>query len=230
MDSLLNQAVRNNAFWCEAVLRAHDIASVWTETLWLADTRAPTYYPNLITLSPHSEVQPAITVLHDRMGAGWGIKDSFACLDLEQRGFRIVLEGGWYGREAVTQPTATQNGVSLVASATELSQWCAGWGEGEPDGAPMFPPSLLETDAIAFIHQVEDGTSIAGLAANLSDGVVGISNLFGHGAALGACIDQAQVFAAGRAVVGYGASEELKALQPFEFSRLGPVRVWISSD
>ena len=195
----------------------------------------PHLLPNLITLSPDARVQAAIRVLNDRMGPGWGIKDSFACLDLEQKGFQVVLAGSWYGREGSAQsaaglPAVSPSGASVVTSASELSQWLAAWDGGESDGVPMFPPSLLEEEAIAFIHRIEDGTSVAGLVANLSDEVVGISNLFGDGAALGACIDQAQGFADGRAVVGYGAPDEFEVLQPFGFSRLGPVRVWISSD
>jgi hypothetical protein len=60
MRSLLDQAVRNNAFWCEAVLRARGISSRWAGLHWLAAERASSYYPNLITLSETADVRAGV--------------------------------------------------------------------------------------------------------------------------------------------------------------------------
>jgi hypothetical protein len=228
MHSLLDQAVRNNALWCEAVLRARGISSRWAGSFWLAAERAPTYYPNLITLSEAADIQAGIVELSDRLAPGWGIKDSFSCLELGDQGYSLVMSGSWYAQsEAVPEQPDAPGDVRVVLGAAELAQWLVGWGGGEPDGVPVFPPAMLNTEGVAFIHRIEDHRSVAGLVANLSDEVVGISNLFGAGEQLAACIDQARAFGRRRTLVGYGDHDELALLESFGFVALGPVRIWI---
>jgi hypothetical protein len=44
-------AARNNAFWCDAVCRAHGGDTMLTEHVWFNRVTSPPFYPNVDTLT-----------------------------------------------------------------------------------------------------------------------------------------------------------------------------------
>ena len=51
-EGLLGAAVANNAWWCDAVCRAHGFAGVFSARWWVSARHELTFYPNVITLRP----------------------------------------------------------------------------------------------------------------------------------------------------------------------------------
>lgn len=96
---LLQTAARNNAEWCAAMSRSHDLASEFRAQAWAAPTRTPPYYPDAVTLVPGAD-PAALTARIDTAVPGASIKDSFADLDLTEAGFQVLFEAQWIHRPA----------------------------------------------------------------------------------------------------------------------------------
>lgn len=228
--AFLEEAIEDNIAWCDAMLRAHGATPRLDARRWRCDGFAPPFYPNLITRRRGARVDEDIRELLPTLPPGWGIKDSFAELALEGRGFERIVEARWYARpvparraEASCRATAS----AVAGDAAALARWCAARRRIAGDGADAFPPSLLAREEIAF-HQLErDGRIVAGLVATRRTRVSGVSNLFGAVPDLQRCL--AALAARGRPLVGYGDAEELAALEPLGFVPLGRLCVWIAT-
>src|ERR1700753_2324725 len=98
----LTACVSNNTAWCDAVARAHGGETAFAPTHWSNTRQSPPFYPNLITLTPgDSEAQLATIRALAESGAleeGWGVKDSFATLDLAPLGFEMLFAAQWLWR------------------------------------------------------------------------------------------------------------------------------------
>jgi hypothetical protein len=236
-------AARNNAAWCDAVCRAHGGATAVDESLWVNAAPSPRFHSNLITLRPGAvaAVQEAMRMLDHRVGRHWGVKDSFAELDLHAGGFRRLFDAVWLWREARPGALTPRHGDAmswaLVAGQAELVEWERAWepSMGDPltarEDRPQFPPALLAQDRIAFVAGRRQGRIVAGGALNANAGVVGVSNVFAQPD------DQAACWAA---LLG-AAQERFPELpqctydrarppeQPLAhgFELAGPLRVWV---
>ena len=97
--------------------------------------------------------------------------------------------------------------------------------------ARIFLPSLLADENIALIAAYQNHRIVAGVIANRTSNVVGVSNMFVPVHEIerfqAGCI--AGVIAAfpGLPVVGYEAGRELAVAQSLGFEVLGPVLVWV---
>ena len=161
------------------------------------------------------------------------MKDSFATLDLLPLGFRPLFDATWVGRPAaLSLPSAVAPDVDwlVVREAVMLAAWEAAWGgEAEPPEERVFRPALLADPAVAVLAGFCDGRIIAGVVANRSDSVTGVSNLFvpGDGPALrAAALTAAATVFPGTALVGYEHGDDLAAMLALGFTALGPLRVW----
>jgi len=223
MHTLSGAAARNNAEWCDALCRAHGVDGRFAATCWSAPRRTPPLYPDAVTLVPGVDADDVL----DRVDAGEGcsVKDSFADLDLQARGFRILFEAEWlhcvHARPAHSRWAA-------IRDPEELEEWTAAWAE-QPPG--FFPPVLLGDPAVRILAAREgDGSIRAGAIANRSADVVGLSNLFslrgdlpsGWPEAAGA----AQAELGSVPVVAYAGGAELVAAHVAGFESMGSVRVW----
>lgn len=245
-------AALNNACWCDAVCRAHAGRTHWTPGAWFNTRPSPPCYPNLVTLAPdttEAEVLAALDPLrHDPAAIGWGVKDSFARLDLAGQGFGLLFEARWLyrpvaapGAAPVEAPLAEWAARSAlhwprVHTPAALAAWEAAWwqaaepGAAPPPGALLAPP-LLQEPALDFIVAHAAGAAVAGAVLTRSEGVLGLSCTWVHAtqprhAALAALVAEANRRHPGLPLVGYESGADLAALQRCGFQDIGPLRVW----
>lgn len=157
------------------------------------------------------------------------MKDSFAVLPLEQAGFHVL-----FGAEWIAHPPANavlpNDRWRRVESDDDLAAWEAAWGESA--GAPrVFRPALLGRAGIAFLARVAaDGSVDAGVIANRSVNVVGVSNFFAHGDAgvRREAVDAVARLHPGLPLVGYERGPALAEARALGFEALRPLRVWLA--
>ncbi len=227
-------AARNNAEWCDAVSRAHGATTRFGAGFWLNPGDAPPYYPNLVTLTA-DDIGPQraeIEALAARRPGGLGIKDSFATLDLATVGLVTAFEAEWLWLGADEYPPALADlAASWTATAGDLAEWERAWA-GVPVERPVFPPSLLADDRLAFLTITRDGVPMGGAAFNRNAGVLGISNVFMSPEADSASL-LAAMMAAARSrdpnlpLVGYEHGETLELFRAAGFAAVGRLRVWV---
>ncbi|MEV7522010.1 hypothetical protein [Streptomyces sp. NPDC091371] len=232
LDDALRSAVLNNAAFCDAVCRAHDLPAAFDgERYWLSTSRTPPLYPDAVTLSPDTGAESLLQRM-DTDSPGCSVKDSFATLDLEGDGFEVLFDARWIHRAAgAPAAVGTPSGLvwGEVADAGELAVWEAAWDGEESTG--LFRPDLLGGE-IAFLAGRRDGRIVAGAVVNAAAGVVGVSNLFAHDEAdTDAAWTGALTAAAARwpehDVVGYEAGDDLATAARHGFREIGPLRVWL---
>ncbi len=237
-DSAVLQAVRNNADWCDAVCRAMDpTAGEFTEHLWLSRRPAPPYYPNIITLAPSSpalllELEQAISSVRESLGTGFGIKDSYADLDLSSHEFGVLFEAQWHHRPATEGARTTDSDLDwrIVSTDDDLAEWKQAWDADVLATHPVFDAALLPDENIAFIAAYDGQHIAAGAIANRHAGALGISNLFTRPERIGpdwsAALAAASARFPGLPVVGYGPAAARPLVESLGFSAIGPLRVW----
>lgn len=225
-------AAWNNAAWCDAVSRAHGAACRFEPGFWINGGDAPPFYPNLVTTDPDATDQQltAIELLAEQPGRGIGIKDSFSRLDLSDIGLEPIFDADWLWLPPTAALAAgvADFGVTVVEAADELALWERAWG-GMENGDRVFPPSLLDDERISFFAVTREGRIVAGAALNLSNGAIGISNVFlgGDEAALAALVEVARRRAPGLPVVGYESGDDRTPFHALGFESIGTLRVWI---
>lgn len=236
----LQQAIHNNALWCDTVCRAHGRPGEFLEALWLHRHEPLPFYPNGVTLTAE-ETSVQLDYIRELINLGlpgaWGLKDSFYTLDLVPLGFRLLFEAQWLWRDG-PKPEADLPGVRWlqIQEASELAAWEKAW-RGEPANEvtssqpPMFPPALLADENIAFIAGYRNQQLVAGVIANRTGEVVGLSNLFlpaqDQARLRAGCVATIMEIYPGLPLVGYEAGDDLVAFQALGFESLGPLRVWL---
>jgi hypothetical protein len=254
-DGLLRAAVANNAGWCDAVCRSHGYPGEFTPRTWISSRHDLPFYPNAITLSP--DATTADTQAARDPDRAYGVKDSFACLDLAPAGLAPLFDADWVawdpaagdsfaGHPVAGHPVAgdpvpeeRRPAESLrwqaVSGADELAGWEAAWAA---DGgvAGLFRPDLLADPCCAFLGCYQDGALAAGAIAYIAAGVTGISNLFRTGLAgevswpgtlWRSAVRAVAAVRPGLPVVGYESGEDLAAARDAGGRVIGPLRVWI---
>jgi hypothetical protein len=236
MTLTADAAARNNASWCDALCRSHGQPGEFLPGLWLNRYPAPRYYPNVVTLISHgaaSHLERVRELRHAGLPRGWAVKDSFHALDLGRLGFRVLFEAEWIWRPAdAPRSAADLAGVrwARIQSEPELADWEAAWCSA-PGEERLFLPSLLADGAITFLAAYREGQIIAGAIAHQSDGVIGLSNVFGpegYGPRIwaGSVAASHEAFP-GRPLAGYETGHDLAAAQSAGFITIGPLRVWL---
>jgi hypothetical protein len=226
-SDLVLRAVTNNTLWCDSVARAHGRTAHFTVAGWICAEPMPPFYPNLVTIGADIEarrIQHAM--IEQLLGAslpdGWGVKDSYACLDLGSFGFHELLDAHWYARTpgALAPP---REHIRIARDRDELSTWVDAWGE-TPRGGAVFPDTLLNDSSVRFLFAPDVR---AGLIAAGGGDTIGIGNAFGHHDGVVACIAWlVQAFPA-VTIVGWGDRAEVERLQSLGFRALAPMRVWL---
>jgi hypothetical protein len=222
MDERARTAARNNAAWCGAVWRSHGLPTIHEAGFRATARRAPAMYPDAVTVGPVVAPRAILARIDDSQGCS--IKDSFIALDLGAHGYDILFGAEWYWREPGPGGPAG-DAWSVVGTPAELATWARAHGGGD-----VFRPALLEDTRVRVLVRRDPGDRVAGAIASLGAGVVGVSNVFGHGAADEAwegLVDAIERLLPGLPIVGYGTGEDLGAAVRAGFDPVGPLRVWI---
>jgi hypothetical protein len=221
MDERLQQAVNNNARWCDLVCAAQGIPTTWAAGLWAARRRPPRFYPDAVTLS--RGVSADIVLADVVPGPGASVKDSFADLALAERGFERLFDAVWIAREApAARPPNTALAWSPVTTAHELAEWLDACGL-----TGILPAKLGLEPAARFLAGRDSGELCAGAIAHRTGSVVGVSNVFGD---VWPDIPAAvSLVFPGAPLVGYEHGHALAAALSAGFHELGPLRVWAAA-
>ena len=230
----LGLAVEDNVAWCRAVCSAHRLVERLSETVWVNLEASPRFYPRIISRKPGAQasVIEAIDEIRQREAVpGWGIKDSFGDLDLEAFGFKPVVEASWYICPPQAGPAMPVDAWSLITSESDLLAWETTW-NGEEQLAVeerVFPPKLLEEEAVEFWQCGLPGTIRAGFIAHRTGGAVGLSNWFSEDKAMEAdraAIDAAAFLFSQQPIVFWSADDVAgDGVLP-----IGRLKVWISTE
>jgi hypothetical protein len=252
--TLLRAAVANNAAWCDAVCRSHGHPGEFTARTWLSPGHDLPFYPNAITLSPAAAA--ADTQAARDPDRAYGVKDSFARLDLAPAGLAPLFDADWIAWDPAPDKRPSAEGLrwQAVSDAAELARWEAAWA-GDGDVAGLFRPALLADPGSAFLGCYRDGALAGGAIAYTAAGVTGISNIFATrlpgevlrpgtlspgtlrpgtlspgnlwpGALWRSAVLAAAALRPGLPVVGYEHGEDLAAAREAGGQVLGPLRVW----
>jgi hypothetical protein len=248
-DGLLRAAVANNAGWCDAVCRSHGYPGEFTPRTWISSRHDLPFYPNAITLSP--DAATADTQAARDPDRAYGVKDSFACLDLAPAGLAPLFDADWVAWDSVAGDPVARDWApeerrpaeglrwQAVSGAAELARWEAAWA-ADGDVAGLFRPDLLADPCCAILSCHRDGALAGGAIAYTTDGVTGISNLFTTGLPgevpwpgtlrpgtfWRSAVLAAAALRPGLPVVGYEHGEDLAAAREAGGRVIGPLRVW----
>jgi hypothetical protein len=242
LSTRLQQAVYNNAVWCDMVCRANGIPGEFEPDMWLNRNRVPPYYPNAVTLSGKSGVSAQLITIQKLVAketlTDIAVKDSFNVLDLTLLGFRSLFEAMWLWRApSLPEPAALPAGVhwTAVQQPDELEQWERAW-TALPANQQLTPekriflPSLLADRDVVFIAAYREQQIVGGAIGNRTGTVVGLSNQFApsdEADSFGAgCISMIMNTYPGLAIVGYEHGAELALAKALGFEEIGPLRVW----
>ncbi|NRQ34598.1 hypothetical protein HII36_22560 [Nonomuraea sp. NN258] len=236
--SMLAEAVRNNAEWCEAMCRTHGLPSTFTERAWVSPRRTPVLYPDAVTLSPDATARDVLAGIDDTSGAS--IKDSYARLDLP--GYDVLFNAQWIHRPAeppagsppgdLRAATGDEIVWTAVADAAGVAAWqhaCFADGPADRTGGPvgLFRPAIL--DHATLLSGSIGGDVVCGSVLNASGRVVGVSNVFAAGCDLDAAwagtLAMAHRLFPGRPLVGY--ESDVDCPLRHGFAPIGPLRVWL---
>lgn len=245
-DAQVEIAALNNALWCDVVCDARGIPGELLEDVWLNRHPTPRYYPNLVTLTPAVRAAPQMAqiqaLLRSDLPGGWAVKDSFSTLDLAPLGFQVAFSASWLWLAPqqedaalfIEDPALEAVRWAAVQSPDALQRWEMAWaGNLESALAPadrIFMPDLLDQAGVVFIAGYRAEAIVAGVIANRTEDVVGISNLFGP-------VEKARLYWRGctRAVasifpglplVGYEHGDDLAHALALGFEEIGRLRVW----
>lgn len=234
--TLLEQAARDNAEWCEAVARSHGVRSRFTPEAWLASTRTPATYPDAVTLRAAADRG----ILRDvDASPGCSVKDSFAALDLSDDGFEVLFDARWIFRapepEDVGPQHSTAPGVDgmvwSVLTSDDLGDWSALHSDRTAATSNTFRPSILVEPGVVFLRADVEDSLVAGAVLSHTGAVVGISNVIATSGVADDALwrgltEQVSGRFPGLAMVGYESGADLIAPLNAGFTELGDLRVW----
>ncbi len=213
-DSRALAAASNNAGWCDLACRASDVNTSIADGVWASHRRSPPFYPDAITLSPAAS---ADAVLHRvQRGDGCSVKDSFASLDLDPLGFRVFFDAEWI---YLPRAPTTVDGLQW-SPASDFPAW------------RHISSKVFDHPSVAALVACSGDDIVAGVIANRSDDVVGLSNMV----VMGAVPEQVWSSAAaavsalfpGLPLVGYESGASLDAAHRAGFVSVGPLRIWLA--
>jgi hypothetical protein len=228
---LVRAAARNNAEWCDVVVRLHGLSGAYHDGGWSVPRRPPPFYPDAVTLDADANVDGILSAID--LSPGCSVKDSFANVDLSAHGFDVAFEAQWIHRPADERPLPPGADArwERVREASGLREWQRAWNGG--DASPgIFRPDLLLNEDVVVLAGIRDGRIDAGAIANRGS-VVGLSNVFvGSGdpdATWRGAVAAAAARFEGLPFVGYERGDALEAARRCGFTSLAPLRVWTRS-
>jgi hypothetical protein len=231
----IEKAAYNNVLWYVAICQAHGISGEFHPGLWLNCKPVPQFYSNALIFSDvldSAEVEKHLQTLID-LNFPFSVKDGFARLELTSLGFQLLFEASWIWRAPNPKLKNTVDEIrwKTVQSASELEKWERAWNSQPGNQAArtrIFLPSLLDDEDIRFIAAYREEEIVAGVIANRTYDVVGVSNVFAPDDELWAdCIAVVVNIFPELPSVGYECVSELETAKTLGFEELGPLKVWV---
>ena len=176
------QAALNNAEWCAAVWRSHDLQVEQVDGAWFTRSATPSLYPNVVTNAPEPDLELLIDLASSASNHGtqFAVKDSFAALPLQNFGFAKLFDAQWLWYAPSPPSDDPDPGSHRITDATKFATWIDAWqlrGGGAPD---ILLPTLLNNQQVEVWGRFDsDEQLIGGLIAYRSPEIVGITNVFG---------------------------------------------------
>jgi hypothetical protein len=197
----------------------------------------PPYHSNAVTVSPSGiDAQlDHVGNLVDTVGHAFTVKDSHSLLDLALLGFRVLFDAEWIRLERAAATPAVDSaaaGWRRLTTPEDLERFEDAWrAHGSPATTRVFVSALLADESVAFLAAEREGEIAAGVVANRSTHVVGLSNFFaaapdGDSAFAGA-VAAVRRSSPGMAVVGYESGESLARARREGFQARGKLRIWL---
>lgn len=220
----IDKAVLNNILWCGIVCNLHGLTQASSEHVWGLLSKAPEFYPDIITSSRHATSEEIMDFIGKR--EVFSIKDSFANLDMVPFGFEILFEAKWIYHAPVTDVGFVQEEWSVVTKEKDLTRWALA------NGLQKVIKSDLLTHKDVKIYMHEKNGELSGFITNLSANAVGISNVFSNSQknVWSDIVKIVSTYCPGIPMVGYESGDSLTSALLSEWTSLGPLRVWIKSN
>jgi hypothetical protein len=216
----VEDAVLDNAAWCDAVCRAAGLPTRWSDDVWSVARRSPVGYPDAVTLRRGLAARAVLSEVED--GDDCSVKDSFADLDLHPAGFEVLFEASWIRRGATTAPAPPRLSWTEVRTGEDLAAWC------RQLDVPPLPAALLEQGDRQVMTAADAG---AGFVLSRCGAVVGITHAVpGLADPVDLWTDLVGLAARlhpGADLVGYEHGSDLEHARSAGFTVVGPLRVWL---
>jgi hypothetical protein len=226
LNNHVDTAVFNNIVWCGIVCDTHGITQTSNEYVWGLLSKAPTFYPEVITSSRDATIEDVKAFIESR--EIYSIKDSYANLDMLPIGFNILFEAEWIYHASVTDVEPIHTPWHVIRTEKDLAKWTFANGLEN-----VIKPDLLKQKDVKIFKYEKNG-EISGFIANLSANAVGISNVFSIGNAYESLWrDITKIVSIefpGLPMVGYEQNEDLPAALLAGWTSIGPLRVWVKSN
>jgi hypothetical protein len=221
----LDIAVLNNIIWCGTVCEMHGVAHFTKGDLWGLKSKAPLFYPDIITTSPSVTAKEVVDFIGDR--AVSSIKDSFSNLDMGSFGYRVLFDAEWIYHPRLSVTPSVDPNWRIIHNEEELAKWNSAAGLEEV----IKPPFLKRQDIKIFSHEKEGQRS--GFIANLGAEAVGISNVFSNdnlnGHLWSDIINVVSIEFPSLPMVGYEHGDDLQIAQANGWESIGHLRIWIKA-
>lgn len=204
-NELLNNAVLNYIDWWKAVCQTHGIQTIYKDGVWCSVEDVPSYYPEMIAANEESDLpflEPHVLT----------IVDSFAKFDIP--GFSKLFEAQWMTSTSVVPYSGEWR---LLREKEGIERWLLESGLG----GIILPTILDDAHAILFY---KDG--YGGFSAYESQGVIGISNVFGVEGIYQEIPSLLANFFPEVPVVSYEAGDRLEEAILKGWTTLGPLNIW----
>jgi hypothetical protein len=228
--ALSKLAARNNAEWCDIFCRSHGVTGTFHSDAWASAVRTPECYPDAVALDRSLSGERILSYVDSSTGCS--IKDSFAAMDLNPTGFRVLFEAEWIVRPPQPPPNARQAGLrwELIRDRAMLRRWEAARARDAPPN-DSFLPALLTHPNVSIAAGYAGQELIAGAIFNRSASAVGISNVFSAADDLNQAYEGCSRLVANDfpelPIVGYEAGNGLAAARSQDFRSVGRLVVWV---
>lgn len=225
-------AANNNADLYVAMFAAHGLRHTRKPYAFVGHDRPPPFYSNLTVLAPDQikDVIHELTQIAREFPNGMGLKDSFCQLDLTANGFKTLFEASWIWRAPVREPTP-QNWHRIDTDA-DLKLWEDAWkATGSPTDQRMFKSTMLDLPDFHFLGHRTNGSYQAGCIANVSNGCIGLSNVFStktHSDFFAQAAAAAGAINPTLPLAGYESGDTLRDVTAAGFDLIGDLRILVS--
>jgi hypothetical protein len=230
------ECVHNSVDWYGSIARAHGLDSAIEDGVWTCRSAMPPYYSNAVTAS-RAAVGDQLAHIHELVDAvppPFTVKDGYTALDLAPFGFRVLFDAQWIrlAHDAAGPAGERADRWHRLTAPDDLERWEDAWrAHGSPATRRVFVPALLADESVAILAARHDGEIAAGVVANRSTAVVGLSNFFAAGpdvdAQFAGAVAAVRAAFPGAPVVGYESGEALERALREGFRPVGPLRIWL---